>query len=165
MSEMPPLHYEPLHINTRTERDERLKKPFLGCVWRAMRWVNVRIPLRIYYELPLGRKSVTRQLSARTDFPTAEWQATGCSLDSAVRLLKILADKMEWPNPNFIPDDPLGLLFVHGYNEDAALHALWQVEKSFGNRYSATDVSKMILERWTVGDFVRDALARSQKTI
>ena len=84
---------------------------------RFARWLQRYIPLQIYIALPFGRRSLEAQLNGRSSFPTEEWERQGFAVLHVKPLLEVIATELQLPNANLLPDDPLHIVIIPGYDD------------------------------------------------
>ncbi len=153
----------PLRIDSQAEDALRANLPSHR---RLLKWLSQYSPLLIYYEVPYGRRSVEVQLKGRSGFPVDAWGFTGLPLTTVDELCHLLQQRMNWPNANFYPCDPIRLLLLEEYDEFASLQFFIDVRDRLGTTLSNSEIQELCREGQTLEGFVRDLLARNlQKPI
>ena len=148
---------EPLHIDERLEERERAR---IGHV--LARWIKKLIPALAYHGPPRARRSVESQLLQRPRFSSELWSEYGPPAEVAA-ILEIIRKELALPNHNFVPNDPVVLLMGSGYDKDD-VYALMELEERYAVKYKDEEIERIRKEEWTLGQFVKDLLARRAGT-
>jgi hypothetical protein len=75
---------------------------------------------------------IAEQLLGRGSFPFDLW-GSASRAEFAHFVSGVVAEEIGWPNANFIPDDPLEILFFCPSGDGGeAVAILWTIEKEFG---------------------------------
>lgn len=119
-------NYSPLAIETEATLRRNQKK-----IQRILKWLQQYCPFRIYAELPYGRLSIEEQLCLRPKHATAEWDKCAFARDDVVSVLRIVAREMHWPNWCFIPQDPLSVVIIPGFDDYAVEHLQLGIRDAF----------------------------------
>lgn len=151
--------YVPLHIDPETERAIQASR---NSLWdRCARWVQRVSPFLVYYELPHGRASVESQLRSRLQFPRIEWENHAHLVDSACSVLDVVQREMDLPNRHFLPDDPLAIVLIPGYDDLAYDSVRLGINEEFDIKMSAQDLKELLENKnSTVADLVDFVLCR-----
>jgi hypothetical protein len=141
----------PLHIDPEVEGDARFGSLF-GRVWRS---VGPLLPIRLYYEIPVGRRSVEVQLHSRDGFSNIAWSQTHLPAERVLPILKVLKDELNLPNHFLVPDDPLFLVLTGDYDDLPIESVRMGLRERLGVNVRQDDLIRMYEEgNWTVGMFV-----------
>ncbi|MBI1322350.1 hypothetical protein GC170_04065 [bacterium] len=105
------MSYKPLFIDPEAERFQ------LSRIQTFSRWLHKYIPLRIYYELPYGRRSLESQLKSRSSAPVNEWDTISIPYRMAKPILDVISVELNLPNAHFIPEDPVEIALIEDYDD------------------------------------------------
>jgi hypothetical protein len=94
-------------------------------------------------------------LEERQEFPSQFWRDYP---DTTERLLKLVAEHVEWPNHHFIPDDPFGFLLVSAWDDMPWWELHCHIKQHIPILIDGDGILEIARESRTVGDFVRAAL-------
>ena len=144
---------EPLYLDERLEEQERTRVKHV-----LARWLKKLIPALAYNGPPRARRSIESQLLLRPRFSSELWSGCGPPAEVAA-ILEIIRNELALPNHNFIPDDAVVLLMSSGYDKDD-VYAMLELEKRYAVKYKDEEVERIRKEEWTLGQFVKDLLAR-----
>lgn len=114
---------------------------FVAAVWRSnAAWMGIAMPAVVGVVVFHHRKNRTtverlgEQLADRRSFPADAWGAGGRAA-FAEAAGRIVADEIGWPNPHFLPDDPLEVvLYCPAGDGGEGLAIGDELEKAFGRR-------------------------------
>lgn len=148
---------EPLHVDERIEAHERAR------IGHALaRWLQRLFPALTYHGPPRARRSIESQLLKRPDFSPELWSECGPPAEIEA-ILKIIRKELALPKHNFIPDDPVVLLMGCGRDIDD-VYALLELEEKYAVTFQDEELERIRQEEWTLGQFVKDLLARRAGT-
>lgn len=148
----------PLRIDSQAEDARRSDLPSHR---RFLKWLSQYSPFLIYYEVPYGRRSVETQLKARSGLPIEAWCLTKLPLATVKELCHLLQQRMNWPNANFYPCDPIQLLLLEEYDEFASNEFFIDIRDHLGITVSNSEIEELCRESQTLEGFVRELLTKN----
>ena len=102
---------------------------------------------------------LSSQLSARDETALALWQGYPERITTIARQIsQVLTDNLDWPNPYFIPADPVELLFCSSLGDLEVEETALAVEGIIGKRLPDRVWQKLMKEQF--GDFLQKLVAQ-----
>lgn len=144
---------QPLHIDERLEERERVR-----VIHVLNRWLRKLFPNSAIIARRPGRRSVESQLRQRPHFLAELWNEYGPQ-PQVISILKTIQWELALPNHNFVPDDPIVLLMKSAYGIDDVF-AFQELERRYSVKYQKEELEQIKDEDWTLGQFVKNLLAR-----
>jgi len=139
--------------------DQEIEQRRIPWNQRIARWLHGYVPLRIYFELPYGRRSLEAQLNGRSSFPAEEWERQGFAVIHVTPLLDVIATELQLPNANLLPDDPLHIVMIPGYDDLPLVWLQQGLERKIGAAIGIDELRGLISDgKSTVESLVRQLL-------
>lgn len=137
-------YYPPLYMPEPPEED----RGFRG---RLKRWFSVR--------LSDEERHLLHQIAVRGPIPPEVWGDDPDRETLAREVATIIAEVFQWPNGNFIPEDPVKwVTYIIGWDDLEFTELLIRIEDVLGFPFDYADFEE--IERGTFGEFIDYLLAR-----
>lgn len=89
------------------------------------------------------RLEIERQLKLRDVFPKTAWDATNIEESLYVSVLSSIQDHLDWPTSNFVPKDPLDLVFAESNYGFGFAEFLEDLQAATGATFAPNEIAAM----------------------
>jgi len=129
---------------------------------RTLQWFKIWRFAFLQNEFSRERQLIEEQLSMRKSFPNNAWQKCNLPMNVVCQILDRLRIRMNWPNRNYLPNDPLQLLLIQQNDEFASWEFLLDLKDGFKIKCSGEELASMAHEGQTVEGLIRDVLKKQR---
>lgn len=152
----------PLYLDEESKRE--LESRSLSCDATPGRWNLLAIPQQMFkeirnrYTIPRARACIEKQLEDRTTFFEKDWRKTELPFDLVIIVLDCIRSSFDWPNRNFLPEDPIDLLWIPVGSDMAGVEPTVELEDRLSIRLTEEHIQRLNKPGRTVEGFIRELI-------